>query len=237
MLKISLRLLGTDSQFFSFIVIPLSADLAFVYRVASGLSVERFQLLDLALIDKIGHNESSRFDWIVMAPEEKYERAFDAVSNNVRCEFLLASSNFPSFYAVLTQSIEGGETERPNQLQGIQEIQAMLRALTLRFVELTTAQNIGNPPAREPRIGDRAEIAFASREREVTLRAQTLRGAELRRNPPAREPRIGDRVRLHLDDVGPTEGIIIDITPHRLRIRIRGMPDSVLRAPRNVTLL
>jgi hypothetical protein len=199
MLKISLRLLGTDSQFFSFIVIPLSADLAFVYRVASGLSVERFQLLDLALIDKIGHNESSRFDWIVMAPEEKYERAFDAVSNNVRCEFLLASSNFPSFYAVLTQSIEGGETERPNQLQGIQEIQAMLRALTLRFVELTTAQNIGNPPAREPRIGD--------------------------------------RVRLHLDDVGPTEGIIIDITPHRLRIRIRGMPDSVLRAPRNVTLL
>ena len=78
-------------------------------------------------------------------------------------------------------------------------------------------------------------------ELERELAALTLRVAALRNrnntDPARRVPSVGARVRFFIANQGYTEGVIIGITPQRLRVRQDTTNHQFLRAPHNVTLL
>ena len=79
-------------------------------------------------------------------------------------------------------------------------------------------------------------------ELETELAALTIRVASLRHRinttdtSTARQPSIGDSVRFQIRG-RDTEGIIIGLTTHRIRIKQNTTSHTYLRAPSNVTLL
>ena len=77
----------------------------------------------------------------------------------------------------------------------------------------------------------------------LTLRVASLRNAaNTKQLPPPRvpprrrEPVVGDYVRFHIKHQGYADGVVIGVTPQRVRIRRIGTPGIFLRAPHNVSV-
>jgi hypothetical protein len=181
------------------------------------------------------------------ASEETFERREREIAQRTRSLRGVALMGTPTTYAPPVARAPRNDYASQTAWE-MNEIQVTMRTMTLRGESFRGSRTnsyppADYPPARAPRIYDASETAIAIRERELAMRQQTLRGAELRGNqstcccPTAREPRIGDRVRIDLDCVGPRNGVIIDITPCFLIIKVRGMPKPFRRAPHNVTFL
>jgi hypothetical protein len=78
---------------------------------------------------------------------------------------------------------------------------------------------------------------------EQELATLTLRVAAIRKRVKPqptnhlRPPIVGDRVRFTLAGHNNAEGVVISVTPRRVRIRQDQTNDILLRAPHNVTIL
>ena len=98
---------------------------------------------------------------------------------------------------------------------------------------------------RRPRNLDTELSALERDLAALTLRVATLRhAANTEQHPPRpplpprrREPVLGDRVRFHIKHQGYAEGVVIGVTPQRVRIRRVDTAGIFLRAPHNVTVL
>jgi GTPase SAR1 family protein len=77
--------------------IPMSAENAFVYRMAARQSLQDFKSLDESLIDRIGCDEVGKTRWRNLSKEERYRVAYEAVSNKANYEGNLKATNFHSF--------------------------------------------------------------------------------------------------------------------------------------------
>lgn len=82
-----------------------------MYRAASGLTYELVQSLDMALIDKIGYNEVGRLKWMILSNEEKYQLTFEIISDDLKYEKCLESTNFPSFLYSFRKSVGGADRQ------------------------------------------------------------------------------------------------------------------------------
>ena len=93
------------------VFVPLSARNAFLYRTACGLSFEQFRELDQAIIDKIGRSEVPAFKWKKYSQNQKYQVAYEAVSDEDEYAARLEMTNFDKFLKVLSYVIGGKETQ------------------------------------------------------------------------------------------------------------------------------
>ena len=93
------------------IFVPLSARNAFLYRTAFGLSFDQFRKLDNSIIDKIGRFEVPAFKWKKYPQTQKYQVAYEAVSNESEYAARLEMTNFDKFLLVLSHVVGGKETQ------------------------------------------------------------------------------------------------------------------------------
>jgi hypothetical protein len=96
-----------------------------------------------------------------------------------------------------------------SEVDELAEIEAQLRALTIRVIRLRA---------------DRHRVANEQRTHNEPI-------------PPHRALRIGDRVRFRLQGTIYTTGHIERITPAYVHIRTPGQPALIRRAPQNVTFI
>ena len=94
------------------VFVPISAENAFLYRTAHGLSYDAFKKLDQQLVHKIGRNEVAPSKWKRLTKERKFEVAFAAVSDEGEYNDHLESTNFDTFLKVLGYAIGGQETQK-----------------------------------------------------------------------------------------------------------------------------
>jgi GTPase SAR1 family protein len=96
--------------------IPLSAELAFIYRTAAGMNFEQFQGFDADLIDRLGRKEIGwRFS--KKSPEEKFRVAFDAMTDRELFSDRIKDTNFNAVLEAIAESVGGPDV----QLQLIQK--------------------------------------------------------------------------------------------------------------------
>lgn len=96
--------------------IPISAGNAFLYRMASRLSLADFKKLDKDSVDKIGRAEIGRIKWKKLSQQRKHEIAFAAVSDQSEYEERLEATNFNKFLDVLVHCI-GGEAAQAQMIE------------------------------------------------------------------------------------------------------------------------
>jgi small GTP-binding protein len=93
------------------VFIPTSANHAFFYRTASLMSLENFKKFNKELIDQIGRDEFGRYRWKGMTEMEKLAEVFKAVTDPVKYEERLSTTNFDKFLAVLAYFVGGADVQ------------------------------------------------------------------------------------------------------------------------------
>jgi GTPase SAR1 family protein len=126
--------------------IPISAQDAFVYRMASRQSRQDLKNLDESLIDHIGRDEVGKTKWRNLELKERYEVVHTAVCNKANCDANLKASNFHSFLEALNHHLDG-----PGQLAMIQK-QLDVRLKSLNFDSIV-AHELRNSFDMRARLG------------------------------------------------------------------------------------
>lgn len=93
------------------VFIPISAENAFLYRIASQMTQQDLSNLDQYYLDKIGQEEVGRFKWKRLSNEEKIKIVADVVNDPEQYEERLASSNFDKFITAIEYFIKGAEKQ------------------------------------------------------------------------------------------------------------------------------
>jgi hypothetical protein len=118
----------------------------------------------------------------------------------------------------------------------LEEIESALRALTLRVSELRNAtsptqpEGTATPPPRYP-----SSVLSPV----VSPRPSTPSPREIRRSAAGlfEIPTVGDSVRLRIIGTGFVEGIVTELTTHRVKVKVVGYNTPIYRAFHNVTII
>jgi GTPase SAR1 family protein len=95
---------------------------AYLYRLASRLSLDQVKKMHSAVLDKIGKDEVGKLPWIALPNEEKQQIVFEALNRQSgEYQELLEATNFYGFVKSL-QSIIGGLDKQSRLLQQQQEV-------------------------------------------------------------------------------------------------------------------
>jgi hypothetical protein len=126
-----------------------------IYRAASGVSLEKLQLLDMEWIDKIGTDEFGRSKWRKLSPEEKYEAVYQTMSEESVYDEVLAGTNFPRFLNALKEAV-GGPTV---QLKLIKK-QLSIALKAVQTFDATTVSTISKIKCISERLGIATDMTF-----------------------------------------------------------------------------
>lgn len=133
--------------------LPISALHAFIYRKASRVTFEEFNVLDEEIVDRIGHEEVGR-KWKKMTPRTQFDTIREAVGDPEEYKDRLSSSNFDKFQTVLSHFVGGKETQTgllrgqlQVQLKQISHQESIVNQIKSVYEK---AQAIGTPVADLP---------------------------------------------------------------------------------------
>eukprot|EP00957_Ditylum_brightwellii_P211673 15366459-Ditylum_brightwellii.AAC.1 len=101
-----------ELRYSSPVFIPISAENGFLYRAASHMKPSNFDKLDMAYIDKIGHEEIGKFKWKKLTREQKYDAIYKVVSDPDQYKERLEASNFDTFLSTLDHFIGGDMSQK-----------------------------------------------------------------------------------------------------------------------------
>jgi GTPase SAR1 family protein len=95
---------------------------AYLYRLASRLSLDQVKKMHSAVLDKIGKDEVGKLPWMALPDEEKQQIVFEALNRQSgEYQELLEATNFYGFVKSL-RSIIGGLDKQSRLLQQQQEL-------------------------------------------------------------------------------------------------------------------
>jgi predicted GTPase len=93
------------------LVIPVSAQNAFLYLHAKNMSKEMFKKLPLDMIEEVGSAECGAFNWQEATTEQKYTMAYEKLSLEKLNRKRLDETNFETFLEILSMTICGAEAQ------------------------------------------------------------------------------------------------------------------------------
>ena len=106
--------------------IPVSAELAYIYRSARSMDVASLKKFDPCLIEKIGHDEVGRFKWRKLTEDERLTIVYDVICDAETYQERLDATNFDTFLNVFSKMMG----RKPRQLEMIRKQEEVaLRAL------------------------------------------------------------------------------------------------------------
>mmetsp|Transcript_30405 Transcript_30405/g.63470 ORF Transcript_30405/g.63470 Transcript_30405/m.63470 type:complete len:819 (-) Transcript_30405:70-2526(-) len=94
------------------LLIPMSANLAFIYRTASSQSFDLFkEKIEKSLMDKLGKDAFGR-QWRKFNDEEKMKKAYEFVCDPSEYRAGMEASNFSQFMSILSFCVGGAENQQ-----------------------------------------------------------------------------------------------------------------------------
>ncbi|KAL7568390.1 hypothetical protein ACA910_012110 [Epithemia clementina (nom. ined.)] len=102
---------ATTMNHYSPIVIPISARNAYMYRVASSLTLDKFKdKIEEGMINKFGRNVFGH-EWKVFDEHQKFSKALSVIQDEMRCKDGLEESKFDQFLTALSFCVGGTTTQ------------------------------------------------------------------------------------------------------------------------------